>query len=92
MLRIAHIEQKTPDDHVFIMVECAGRPTISIDIRNPSGRREASIRVDEMGIFNALVDLKELKPKSKHIERYCGMCGEKFVMFSSTPHQCKREE
>lgn len=89
MIKSTKIQQDTPDDHVFIVVECSNRPTISIDITNEHHRRSVGIRVDGMGIFGALVDLKELPPKGEANFRYCGMCGEKFQMHSSRAHRCK---
>ena len=89
MIKSTKIQQDTPDDHVFIVVECSNRPTISIDITNEHHRRSVGIGVDGMGIFGALVDLKELPPKGEANFRYCGMCGEKFQMLSSRAHRCK---
>ncbi len=85
----AHIKQNGPDDHVFIVIECPDRPTISVDLMNHHGRRVACIRVDGMGVFSGMVDLKELLPKGDVLFRYCGMCGEKIQLHSSRPHQCK---
>ena len=91
-LKDIRISQDTPDDHVFIVIECPGRPTLSIDITNQHCRRGVGIRVDGMGIFHALVDLKELKPKGEAMFRYCEMCGEKLQLASSRGHQCKDPE
>jgi len=92
MIKESHVVQDTPDDHVFIVIECPGRPAISIDITSPHGRRCLSVRVDGMGIFSALVDLKELRPKGEAMFRYCGMCGEKLHLHSSRGHKCKPDE
>lgn len=87
-IKRAHIIQDSPDDHVFIVIECPGRPMISIDVKNLAGRRGVGIRVEGMGIFSALVDLKELAPRGEALFRYCGMCGEKLQLHSSRSHQC----
>jgi hypothetical protein len=87
-----HITQNSPDDHAFIVIECPGRPAISIDVMNHAGRRGVGIRVDGMGIFHALVDLKELKPKGEALFRFCGMCGEKIQLHSSRTHKCGPDE
>lgn len=92
-IQMHEIQQASPDQHVFIVIRCPGRPAISLDLMNPHGRRGLSVRVDGMGIFSALVDLKELKPVSGDaIFRYCGMCGEKLNLFSSRGHTCKEPE
>jgi hypothetical protein len=57
---LPRVRAEVQDDHVFIVIECPNRPTISIDVTNCHSRRGVAIRVDGMGIFNALVDLKEL--------------------------------
>lgn len=88
----AHIKQADADEHVFVVIECPGRPTVSIDLMNHHGRRCIGIRVDGMGLFDALVDLKELKPKGEVLFRYCGMCGEKIQLHSSSGHHCKPED
>ncbi len=91
-MKTAHIQQENPDDHVFIVIDCKGRPPISIDMTNPHGRRGLSVRVDGMGIFRMLVDLKELPAKGEALFRYCGICGEKIELHSSRPHECKVPE
>ncbi len=92
MIKEAHVTQESADDHVFIVVECPDRPTISIDITNPHGRRGMGVRVNGMGIFSALVDLKELGPtKCERLFRFCGMCGEKLKLHSSRSHECPEE-
>ena len=85
----AHIKQNTSDEHVFIVVECEGRPTISIDIINYHGRRCLGIRVDGNGILDILLDVKDLEPRGESMFRFCGMCGEKIQMHSSRSHRCK---
>lgn len=87
-MKKTHIQQENTDEHVFIVIECPGRPAISIDLTNQHGRRRVGIRIDGMGIFSALCDLKELKPKGEALFRYCGMCGEKIRLNSSRGHQC----
>lgn len=83
-----HVQQGSPDNHVFIVIECPDRPVISVDITNEHGRRGIGIRIDGMGLFYALVDLKELDPKGEAMFRFCGMCGEKLQLHSSRGHQC----
>lgn len=85
----ARILQDGPDEHVFIVIECPERPKLSLDLMNCHGRRCLEVRVDGMGIFGGLVDLKELSPKGESMFRYCGMCGEKLELLSSRSHQCK---
>lgn len=87
------IVQDSPDEHVFIEIECAGLPTVSIDLMNYHCRRGVGIRVDGMGILNALVDVKEIGPnKGGSSFRYCGMCGEKLERSSSLTHECPEEQ
>lgn len=85
----AHLHQSSPDEHVFIVVECPGRPTISIDITNQHGRRSLGVRLDGMGVADMLVDLKELPTKGETMFRYCQMCGNKLQLLSSRPHKCE---
>lgn len=91
-MKDAKIRQDAQDDHVFVEIQCPKRPTTSIDVSSPHGRRIINISVDGMGIFSALLDLKELKPVRGEIKRYCAICGEKLVLHSSRPHQCKSED
>jgi hypothetical protein len=91
-MKTASIVQDDPDEHVFVIVECPGRPAISIDIMNLHGRRFFGVRVNGISIFNGLLDLEELKPKGESTFRYCGMCGEKIELTSSWSHNCKSEE
>lgn len=90
-MKQSYIQQDSPDDHVFILIECPGRPAISIDVTNNHCRRGLAVRVNGMGIFNMLVDLKELQGKGELIFRYCSMCGEKLQLHSSRDHECKSE-
>ena len=90
MIKDAKVQQDTPDDHVFIEIACPDRPAISVDITSPHGRRVISIRVNGMGIFGALLDLKELNPKGGgETFRYCPICGGKLILHSSRAHQCE---
>jgi hypothetical protein len=80
------------DDHIWITIECPDRPVISIDIMNLHGRRSLDVRVDGMGMFGCLLDVKELPPSSGDLlHRYCSMCGEKLNLYSSRPHVCPNE-
>ncbi len=87
-MKTQSIIQTSPDEHVFIHIECPGRPPISLDLMNHHGRRGLGIRVDGMGMANLLVDVKDLPPKGEAIFRYCCMCGEKIRMHLSRDHQC----
>lgn len=88
-MKTAHIVQDDADEHVFVMIECSGRPPISLDIMNRHGRRGLGVRVDGMGIFDVLLDIRELSPQGHAMHRFCGMCGEKIQLHSSRSHQCK---
>jgi len=91
-MKDARIVQDSAGEHVFVVVECPDRPAISIDITCPHGRRGVGIRVDGMGIFNALLDVEHLPPiSSSTLDRYCGMCGEKLQLHSSRGHECKEQ-
>lgn len=90
-LNRVHVIQRSPDEHVFIVIECPERPTVSIDIMNHHGRRGLGIRVDGMSISDTLLDLKELPPKGESLFRYCGMCGEKIQLLSSGGHECEEQ-
>ncbi len=92
VIKESHIAQDTPDDHVFIVIECPSRPAISIDMMNHHGRRCVCIRVDGMSFSSLLVDLKELRPKGEKMFRYCGMCGVKIDLNSSRNHACTIED
>lgn len=81
------------DDHVFIMVECPSRPTISIDIGNWHGRRSLGVRVNGEGMFSGVVDARWLEPDGKGDPiRYCPECGEKIKLFSSQGHICPESQ
>ena len=54
------IDQASADQHLFVLIKCSGRPTISIDISGPHGRRGMSVRIDGTPIFYVLLDVKEL--------------------------------
>lgn len=85
------ITQDNPDEHVWLTVECEGRPTISIDIGNGHGRRFMSVRIDGMTHHSMLLDTKELGPRSGDEwknHRFCPFCGEEILMVSSRPHVC----
>ena len=83
-------KQKTPDDHVFVTIECPDRPTISIDVMNQHGRRYLSVRVDGMTISSTLLDVEELPPLSANdLRRWCTFCGkERNWMSASDNHEC----
>ena len=80
------------DDHVFIVIEREGRPTISIDIMNEHGRGCMGVRLNGTVAFNMLVDTAALPPKGKEIHRYCPICGEEICLWSSIGHHCKEED
>lgn len=86
------IQQKieaAQDEHVFILIETPGRPSISIDIEDAHGRRSMSVRLNGMGFAGLLVDAVELAPMEENAWlRFCPYCGEKLNDFSSRPHQC----
>ncbi len=89
-MKAAHLTQDDANDHVFVVIACPDRPTLSIDVTNQHGRRGVSVRVDGMGIFHALVDLKELPPAGGDVLfRYCCFCGDKLQLSSSRPHVCE---
>jgi len=70
------ILQLGPDEHVFIMIECEDRPTISLDLANLHGRRCLSIRVNGMTIGSSLLDVEELPTLTTRLKRWCPFCGE----------------
>lgn len=77
------------DDHVFIWIECEGRPAISIDLMNSRGRRCLSVRADGHGLFSAVVDVQWLdNAGSERPRRFCAECGAKIDLFSSRGHEC----
>lgn len=80
------------DDHVFIIIEREGRPTISLDLMNNHGRASLGIRSDGNGIANVLCDVGSLKPKSGAMNRFCPMCGIKIDHSQSFDHECKANE
>lgn len=86
-----HTLKHDVDEHVFIMLECEGRPTISIDIANAHGRRAMSVRVDGMTMHSMLLDVDHLEPKGKVIKRFCPICGEEINLVSSKSHKCEVE-
>lgn len=88
------IRQENPDEHVWITVECDGRPTISIDIGNNHGRRFMSVRIDGMSHYSMLLDTAHLPPRSSDDwmeHRFCPFCGEEINFLSSKSHICKDE-
>ena len=62
-MKQAKIVQDTVDEHIFIKIECKGRPTISLDISNDYAVRCLSVRADGNGILNARLDVKALASK-----------------------------
>jgi hypothetical protein len=91
-MKTAEITQESVDEHVFVIINCPDRPTVSIDITDHHGRRGLSVRIDGMGVGEFLVDLKELPAIAGKLFRYCGMCGEKLNLHSSRAHQCALTE
>lgn len=82
-------ERVNVDDHVFVWVECEGRPAISIDLLNAHGRRCVSVRADGYGLFSGVVDVAWLGTAGSHRpKRFCSECGAKHDLFSSRPHIC----
>lgn len=91
----AVIEQANPDEHVWITVNCEGRPTLSIDIGNAHGRRYMSVRLDGMTHHSMLLDTAHLPSRSSNDwleHRFCPFCGDKIDFLSSRTHTCADSE
>ena len=82
------------DDHIFIVLECEGRPTISIDITGErGGGRYIGVRMDGMCLISAALDIAPLvlpprEQKPFQYMRFCPICGGKIDSFSSAGHAC----
>lgn len=77
------------DDHVFIWIECEGRPAISIDLMKGRGRRCVGIRADGYSLFGGVVDVQWLENAGSHRpRRFCAECGAEMDLLSSRGHVC----
>ena len=82
------ITQDGPDDHIWQLIECEGRPAINFDVTNSHGRRVLSVRVDGMTVASHLLDVEYLEPKGDaKTRRYCPFCG-KEIWLLSKGHEC----
>lgn len=93
---ISTVVNAEPDDHVFIVIYRKDRPAVSIDLFAGHGRGGMSVRLDGMGVFNALLDMQplpHLKQKVPYVpHRYCAICGEQLKLYSSSGHHCVDDE
>lgn len=79
------------DDHIFIMVEREGKPTISLDITNTHGITCLHARVEGNSIASIRCDVEPLpfKVGENWRVRYCSTCGEEINPVLSSGHTCK---
>lgn len=85
-------ENVDSDDHVFIWIQRAERPDVSIDLHNSHGRGWLSVRSEGESVGGFVVDTAWLEPAGEKLQRFCAYCGDELNLISSRPHVCDGED